>query len=223
MAIIKYGPLASEVRGSIGGVTFTAGRFGKVVRARSSPVHSPTNLRTYWKGLLSYDIAHWTNTLSEQQRTDWRNLAAATWFTNSLGEDYHPTGLNLYVRSNSLLIATGQARQDDAPGSAVGDHYAITYSWIDDDGLYAEMVDAPALAHKVAFFIGLPWATPIIYYTGPWQFSVSMDSASLHSAPTRIVPFPAFTEDMYYFVRDRSVYANGKISAPYILRTYTNP
>lgn len=223
MAIVKYGPLASEVRGSIGGVTFTAGRFGKVVRARSSPVHAPTNARSYWKSLLSYDIAHWTNTLTEQQRTDWRNLAAATDFTNSLGETYHPTGLNLYVRSNSLLINTGQARQDAAPGSAIGDHYPIDYTWIDDDGLYAEMPDAPALAHKVVFFIGLPWATPIVYYTGPWQFSASSTSAGLHAGPTRIVPFQAMPEDMYYFVRDRSVYANGKISAPYIQRTLSDP
>lgn len=223
MAICKYGPLVSELRGSIGGTTFTAGRFGKVVRARSSPVHAPTNARSYWKSLLSYDCAHWTNTLTEQERTDWRNLADATTFTNSLGEEYHPTGLNLYVRSNSLLLNTGQARQDTAPGAAVGDHYAITYTWIDNDGLYAEMVDAPALAHKVVFFIGLPWATPIIYYTGPWQFSASATSAALHAAATRIVPHQGMVHDMYFFVRDRSVYANGKISAPYIQRTQAEP
>ncbi len=223
MAICKYGPLVSEVRGSVGGVTFTAGRFGKVVRARSSPVHAPTNRRTYWKGLLALADAHWIGTLTEQQRLDWRNLAAATDFTNQLDEVYHPTGLNLYVRSNSLLSDTGQARVDAAPAAAIGAHYPITYTWIDADGLYGEMIDAPIAAHKVSFLLGLPWATPIVYYTSPWQLSFSSTSVSLHAGATRILPFQGMTEDMYYFVRDRAVYADGKISAPYITRMQAQP
>lgn len=220
MAIVKYGPLASEVRGSIGGTTFTAGRFGRVCRARRSPVHRPTAQRHKWKSWFVTYSKHWVDSLSPAERADWENLADATTFTNSLGEEYHPTGINLYVRSNTLLRRCGQAREDTAPANAVGTHAEITYSWSAVNGIMAHIVDAPGVAHQVVFWLGLESPTPINYYTTPFTRDVIAATAGLVAGTPTIFLAAYVRADSYFFVRDRGVYATGEITTPFIQRVY---
>lgn len=215
MAIVKYGPLVSEVRGSIGGTTFTAGRFGNVVRQRRSPIHAPTVRRHTYKSLFATVIAHWVSTLNQGQRDAWDTLAAATDFTNSLGETYHPTGLNLYVRSNVLLLKIDGTRQDTAPATAVGDHMLMEYQYVDLTGLQARRQAPPTAAHTVAFWLSLPASPSVKFYVSPWLLITYKTTDALAAWQT-IFDIDLLVHHQRYFLRDRGIYTDGKITAPYI-------
>jgi len=218
MAICKYGPLVSEVRGSIGGTTFTANHFGSVVRQRRHPVHAPTARRDTYKALLAMATARWTDSLTQNQRDAWDALGAATDFTNSLNQVYHPTGINLYCRTNILLrhptVLTAWC--DTAPGNAIGAHYPLTYTSASSGEIEAEMEDEPAVRHDVLMWHGLPQRPSVKYYTGPWVSFEAWDSEVLHLAATEIFHAPAHLRDFRYFTRDRAIYDTGELSAPYI-------
>ncbi|MBA7692792.1 hypothetical protein ES703_101360 [subsurface metagenome] len=147
-----------------------------------------------------------------------RRLGANTDFTNPLNQTYHPTGINLYCRTNILLrhpdVLTGW--QDIAPGNATGAHYPIAYTSTAADQIEAYQPDEAVEAHDIYLWIGLPQRPSVKYYTGPWRAFEYYDSVTLHAAATRIFPALTLLTDMRYFLRDRAVYLTGEISAPYI-------
>lgn len=55
------------------------------------------------------------DTLTDVQRVGWGGLGASMARTDSLGQVYHLSGLQAYVSVNSLNLAAGNARVDDAP------------------------------------------------------------------------------------------------------------
>lgn len=218
MAICKYGPLVSEVRGSIGGTTFTAGHFGFVVRQRRHPVHTPTNRRSQYKAWLAMTVARWTDVLDQGQRDAWDLLGKNTDFENSLDQTYHPTGINLYCRTNilSLHVRNGLPFIDLAPDNAIGAHYPITLTSDDVDTIEAEMIDEPAAPHNVYFWLGLPQRPSVKYYSGPWQAWEYQGDVALHAGAVELWDEKTLQPDARYFIRDRSVYSTGEISAAYI-------
>lgn len=215
MAILEYGPLASEVRGSIGGVTFTAGRFGKVCKVRRAPVHSPTPERSVYKSLLLQCDYRWMNTLNQGQRDAWDTLADNTTFTNSLGQEYHPTGLNLYVRTNSLKRKIVQAWIDVAPNNATGETAALEWQYLGGNRIQARLADPPAAAHRIAMWLGLPQNPSRSYFTGP--YNVFTPVRTIDIAVWFTIPgFPLLIVDQRYFIRRRGVMDDGAISPPLI-------
>lgn len=215
MAIVKYGPLVSEVRGSIGGTTFTAGRFGNVVRQRRSPIHAPTPRRHFYKSAFSTIIGHWQLTLHQGERDAWDDLAAGTDFTNSLGEVYHPTGLNLYVRTNVLFARADLGRQDTAPANAIGTHMGLEYRYTDDDDLQVRRTEAPAAMHNVSFWLSLPVSPSVKFYVSPWLRFQLINTDALFNWQHLFVA-PTLLLGQRYFIRDRGLYVDGAITAPYI-------
>ncbi|MBA7650700.1 hypothetical protein ES703_58511 [subsurface metagenome] len=215
MAICKYGPLVSEVRGSIGGTTFTAGRFGNVVRQRRSPIHAPTVRRHEYKSLFASVIGQWSTVLDQPLRDAWDTLASNTDFVNSLGETYHPTGLNLYVRTNVLMGKLSLGRQITAPPEAVGTHMGLEYQYTETFAFEARRTEAPSPMHNVAFWLSLPQSPPTKFYVGPWiQFAqVNTDDLAIWQ---EIFPATVLVAGQRYFIRDRGVYTAGQVTAPYI-------
>lgn len=215
MAIIKYGPLASEVRGSIGGTTFSRSRAGAYVRKRTKPVFSNTKRRTPWLSRMPYVYHYWLNVLTDEQRQSWNTMGDNTEWTNALGETYHPSGYNLWLRAQTLLLEAESAIQATCPGQATGTHYPITYTHVAGDDVYAEMQDAPALAHKVLFWASYPLPWTVYSHRGPYPQSTWKTSAALHAAPVKIFDSVAGHPDVRYFIRDRAVYDTAHISAAY--------
>jgi len=132
MAIIKYGPLASEVRGSIGGTVFSRSRSGTYCRAKQKPVYNPTNLRGKWQGALSYIYELWSSDFMEAYRPDWNDRADNTTVVNALGQEYHPSGWNLFARANCISHKWLGQETTDAPANAVATHWNIEYTWAGD-------------------------------------------------------------------------------------------
>ena len=108
MAIIKLGALVAGIRGTIGGVTFSAGPSGPFARLWSRGPTPQTEAALIVRGLISHLGAPWAG-MTDQQRQDWTDfgLAPPETDTNSLGEIYFLTGWQWFVRVNRRRQSVG--------------------------------------------------------------------------------------------------------------------
>lgn len=107
MALIKYGPLAEEVSGTVGGVTFARIRGAKACRGWRAPTNKSRSLQLEVRRALALAAATWFNDLTQTQRNGWDTYAPTCSFTNPLGEAYTITGYNMFVRNHSLYTLFG--------------------------------------------------------------------------------------------------------------------
>lgn len=101
MALIKLGPLVSDIAGKVGGVTFQRNRYGQIVRNTPKIVtrrtqHTNPN-RSNWQA----NAREWA-LLSPSNRASW-NAFAPTWpWTNKFGDPVELSGFNIFCQFNAL-------------------------------------------------------------------------------------------------------------------------
>lgn len=115
MAKILLGATIGDARGSVGGVTYTKGRFGAVLRQKVSPVQPRSARALTVRGLFGLLSKRWFAELSEAQRVGWIALAAANPRTNVFGNQVILTGLQMYQSCNRNIQLCGEATIDDPP------------------------------------------------------------------------------------------------------------
>lgn len=101
------GIISSDARGSIAGVTLTRGRNGSNMRSKVSPVNPQTTAQALRRGQLAGYSGAWKST-DPTVITAWQQLANQITYTNSLGQQYHPSGQQLYLgcRANLALLSS---------------------------------------------------------------------------------------------------------------------
>jgi hypothetical protein len=116
MAIIKLGMLVTGIRGTVGGVTYSANRSGPYARIWSKGADPVTALQSAKRRNLSTLPAQW-RLLSGAQRTAWDVFAAAPAqaLINSLGETYYISGFLWCVKINRWRYEVGQAFSGTVP------------------------------------------------------------------------------------------------------------
>jgi hypothetical protein len=115
MAIINFGVGVSDARGSVGGHTFTKGRFGAVLRQKVSPVQPRTTAQLAVRSLFTDFAKAWGQNLTDVQRAGFIALAASNPRTNRFGNPNVLTGAQLFQSINRNLSTVGVAELDDAP------------------------------------------------------------------------------------------------------------
>jgi len=126
MAIILLGGGVTDIRGSIGGTTFARNAGGSYARNKTKPVNPRSTLQNKVRSVTAMFSKRWAETLTEVQRTGWRDYVAATVWTNRLGQVISISGMAAYVRTNVLLGVWNQAARDEPPsanghaGSCIG-------------------------------------------------------------------------------------------------------
>jgi len=117
MGLIKYGPLAEEVSGTVGGVTFARSYTGKTCRTWRAPTNKRTWKQFVQRGTLAHFAHRWHAVLTSTQRALWDAYAGTIVFNNPLGEEYFLNGFNAYVRQLSTLRAYLGEYPDNRPSS----------------------------------------------------------------------------------------------------------
>lgn len=112
MSKIKWGAIVVDGRGKLGGHVFTKTRSGATMRTKVTPVNPQSPAQAAARSRLGSQSQAWRG-LTEEQRIGWNELAARTSKTNIFGDQYFPTGKNLFtgLNANLMLVAT-------APNSA---------------------------------------------------------------------------------------------------------
>lgn len=101
MALIKTGGGISEIRGSIGGTTFSRGRYGAIARNRTIPVQPNTARQIAARQVFASLLEQWES-LAQEQRDLWNTYAANVAMTNRLGETMYLSGQNHFIRSSAI-------------------------------------------------------------------------------------------------------------------------
>jgi len=119
LANIKYGPLAEEIAGTVGGVTFARSAYSKTCRGWRMKVNKRRPQQFVIRAANGEAANLWRTWLTPAQRLLWDAYAATCPFTNSLGEIYYLNGFNMYVRNQSLLRIYANS-MDNTPPADVG-------------------------------------------------------------------------------------------------------
>lgn len=94
--------------GSQADTTASRNRFGQYNRTRAIPVQPRTPAQLQARSYLSDCSAAWRG-LTEAQRLAWNALASTVMRRDSLGQQYSPTGHQLFVGLNATLLLSGAA------------------------------------------------------------------------------------------------------------------
>lgn len=224
MALIKLGGMIAEVRGSIGGTVFARNRGGAYARNRSIPINPASPAQIGVRAELGNLSNRWSTVLTQAQRDAWDLYADNVPLPNSLGELRNVTGLNMYVRANSLLALVGGTQVDDGPTEftqgptiqptmtldAAADTLTVT-----DLGGYD-----PATQGDLGLLIqqGNPQQAGVTFYKSPFRKisgTVQTDPPNLPTAVALNVPIAA---GQAQFIRTATVTPDGRVGVPVIQR-----
>lgn len=157
--------VASQIRGSIGGLTFSGGpQHSIIARARMGPKRLMTNAQVSIRTTMSAASEAW-NTFSQAQKNLWNQYAESVTFTGPLGT-YKINGRLMFIRSYNLVLYMN---------NTLGASLVETFDW---SGIT---------------FVGLPNIGPIVEsaYVGPGTgvaFSIINSTAFDAHALVRVSP-----------------------------------
>ncbi len=182
---VQYGGGILQMRGSIGGQTHSRNRYGNYIRTKTNPVNPQTNRQNEVRNNLSDLVAHWQNSLTQNQRDNWKTYGDNVAFLNNFGESINLTGFNHYIRSNTSRLQAGLARIDDGPTNFTlpGTDASFDVAATADDDVMAVTFDdtadwAQSSKGYMALFTGIPQSSAIGFFNGPWRFAGAIAGAS---------------------------------------------
>ncbi|RLB61040.1 MAG: hypothetical protein DRG80_04550 [Deltaproteobacteria bacterium] len=119
MAIIKLGTLVTGVRGTIGGITYSANGAGNYAKTWAKPPNPKTGNQSVQRGYLAEQIQRWRD-LPQTTKDLWATFAAdpAQALTNSLGETYYASGYQWFTKLNIRLRRAGRTLLTNPPTGA---------------------------------------------------------------------------------------------------------
>lgn len=110
----KFGAIVVDGRGKVGGHVFSKNRGGAYMRTKVTPANGQTKAQQARRASLTA-FAQGFRALTASQITAWNNAVESFKSTNIFGDVKNPSGINLYVRLNTLLSLAGQANITDPP------------------------------------------------------------------------------------------------------------
>jgi len=118
MALIRLGGGVADIRGSIGGWTFSRNRGGAYIRNRVVPVNPGSPYQQAIRFAVAELTTRWVEVLTDPQRIAWELYAESVPLPNSLGDPRNVGGIAMYVRSNVPRLTSFDPALtvvDDAP------------------------------------------------------------------------------------------------------------
>lgn len=212
MALIKLGPIVSEARGSSGGTVFARNRAGAYIRARTKPVDPGSAKQNTQRTQLTACVGSWRG-LTAAQRDLWNAKALITDLTNRLGESFHPSGMNLYMRSAQLLLAAGMTAITDPPVTPVIDDHAsnITYDGVDGLEINTTIADwAATCAILVWHQNDLPNSK--FFFKGPYAIFRNLNNVNMATGSFTLTAVADLDLDSTMFAKWRFLQPDGAAS-----------
>jgi len=223
------GLLATEMSGSLAGITASHNRGGQYFRARAIPVNPASDLQNVIRGALSWLAIRWTGGLTQLQRDAWDTYADNVTVVDRLGASRKLTGLNWYVAANTPRKQAGIILPsypiDTAPivmtmaqltpptivsATAATEVLSIGFTNTDDW--------ATAVGGALLVYCGIPQSPGMMAYKGPYKYSGKIAGAVVPpTSPLPITSAIPFGVGNRIHVQFRSVTADGRISPPFRL------
>jgi len=110
----KFGMMIVDGRGKLGGHVMTKSRQGSTVRTKVTPINRRTNSQSARRSTFTSNSQAW-RALTAAQITAWNAAGNDFKKTNIFGDQYAPTGKNLYSILNNTLALLGVAAISNPP------------------------------------------------------------------------------------------------------------
>lgn len=215
------------IRGSVGGITYTANQFGQLIaRARTSPVNPQTNNQTLIRSAFTQGSGFWKQ-LTDAQRSGWNAYAQTLEYQSPLGP-YNVPGRNVFIAMSAIvgyvnLREPGTLTVSLSPPS-VGGFLDVGDIHVDDTS-----AGETGFAVSVSNFTG---EDVVVYMERSIGFNASrvsppskFDSSTfvldtVSASTSALIEFNDLVEDAVYFVKLRAVSAQGafRFSSESVLR-----
>jgi len=221
------GTLGTQFSGSLAGVTASHNSGGAYLRQRAVPVQPNSTAQQLVKTYFAALAASWSASLTAPQRAAWETYGLNTPIPNVLGEQILIPGRTWYIGNNVARLRAGLSPVAAGPTtfglpeltapSVVATATPDLEVTFDNGDLWATVAGG-ALALQVS--IQQPPA--VNFFKGPFRFLGKVAGAGTPptSPQTFTTGFPsALTAANVLFVRLRALTADGRASAPLILRT----
>ena len=108
------GDLITGIRGSQNGITYSRNKSGNYRKAKPIPTNPNTVAQGFARGNFQ-SLAQGWRLLTNIQKNSWILLASETTLTDVFGNSYNPSGFNLYVNYNSVVLSIAGTPNDTAP------------------------------------------------------------------------------------------------------------
>lgn len=120
MAIIKYGALATEIRGSVGGTTFQSNRYGFTIKNKAKMIIPGSTNQNRTKVGVSYMSKSWAS-ISQAGRDNWDTFAATFPQFTKKDPTKQLTGQAAFLKWHlASYLTNGVATAiDTAPGTSI--------------------------------------------------------------------------------------------------------
>ncbi len=218
------GALATELSGSLGGITASRNAGGPYFRARVTPVNPGSVFQAAVRGFVASLTSGWNSLLTPGQRDGWNTYALNVQIPDAFGDPRNVSGIAMYVRSNVPRLQAGLPRVDDGPAVfnlgpftnpgfetfvAAANTFDVTFTdtdaWANEDN--AAMI---ILASR-------PQNPSVNFFKGPYRFAGLVAGASV-LAPTspETISAPFNIEvGQRIFVQARVSRADGRLALPF--------
>jgi len=213
MAVIKLGPMITDIRGSIGGTTFARNRSGMYARTRVKPVDPSSSRQQAVRNAVATCQDYWRSTLTQAQRDGWDNVGSVGGGVGALGDQIRLTGIQAYIRVNVIALLAGLATWDTAPALPASCLCPdLTFTLIETPGLVITAIDpvTPAGGILQIQVSGVHSATKN-FYKGPWPYAHWFLTAD--TEPVSVAAGEPYVTADRLFVAARAVDASGRISS----------
>ena len=116
MALIRFGGVASEARGSLNGVVFSRTRAGAIIRNRTNPIQPNTPSQSLQRAAMQVATDLY-KALAPEDLQAWSTAPSDAGFTsqNALGESYTPSGKQVFTQCAMNLQSAGIAVTSNPP------------------------------------------------------------------------------------------------------------
>lgn len=210
----------TQVSGSIGGITYSHNAGGMYTRGRAIPVNPATPGQVAVRNAVGNLTSAWSNVLSAANRTAWNAYAFAVPLTDKLGDSRAVSGINMYVRSNTVRMQAGLASVAAGPViNTLAELTAPTVSGVASTGVISVAytnTDAWAIAAGGALLIytSRPQSVGVTFFDGPYQYTGRINGAGTPPTSPGTVTSPfVLTAGQRVFVRIVATNADGRSSS----------
>jgi len=221
MALVDYGGGIVRVSGSIAGNTFSLSQEAHNIRSKTKPADKNTARQQKIRSIFTYLANRWSQTLTDQQRTDWGTYGSNVTLKNRLDEAVHVSGYHHYLRSNVIRMQSELSPVDAGPVvmtiPAADPTLAVkSDEWSQE--LYIEFDDTMDWANEnggyMFVFQGRPMTHQTNFFRGTWRICDYIEGNAV-AAPSSPDPQPVvfgIAEDQNQFIFARISRADGRLS-----------
>jgi hypothetical protein len=188
--------LGGVYSGSFGGITAARNRGGQYLRRRAVPTNPNTLRQAGNRSSFASCVVAWTEFLTEEQRVEWETWALNTPFIDSLGQTYHLTGQQAFIRAMmprlvaglTITASTPTVFNNGPPPTALL-NFDATADPTEFDVAFAFETET-TVAGSTLIFLGRPQNPTVNFFKGPYQYAgrLTYNSGATGSSQVDFVP-----------------------------------